>query len=88
MDVKKSNKEEVRKLTGNIVIGIASGTAVIVVDRVVLKFFNNLPDLNFSSIINFIFSLIDALFTILITVGVLLFCIFFIIYHSIKHLEK
>lgn len=66
--------------TKPLIIGIVSGAMVLVTDKVISKFSNNMPDINTSNWVNFLFSVLDALLAILIVAGVFLFAITFLMY--------
>ncbi len=87
-EIRSSNKKGVKKYTENIVIGIVGGTIVLVLDKIVVLLFSKPPTLDFTSALGFLFSLLNGLFVVFLSVGVLLFCVAFIMYHGIKHLKN
>ena len=86
--INKSNAREVEVYTKGAVIGVASGTVVLVVDRITTMVINNPPKLDFGNVGNLMLSIVGALLYILIASGILLLCVAFLMYKAMKHLKK
>lgn len=88
IEIRQSNEKGVKGYSKEIVVGIVSGLFVLVVDRIITNFLKNLPLLKFDGLSAFFISLINAIFSILLTVFGLLFCVSFIIYKGMSNLKK
>ncbi len=67
--------------------GLASGFIVIVVDRTITLFMNNLPKLNFQDVILFLVSLFNSVLEILLVAGIILFGLSFVVYMSLRPMK-
>ncbi len=80
----ETNKKTAKIYGNNISIGIVSGVIVVIADKVITMFFLNLPKLNFNSYFDFFVSVLNALISIGLTSGIMLFSIFFLVYQGFK----
>src|SRR3990172_205499 len=79
-----------KKLSGHymesIIVGMVSGIVVLVLDRGMTAFFQNLPKVDWQSALLFTISLIDAFIVLFFKFGLILLLVFYIIHRGLKKL--
>ena len=87
-EIALKNKEEVIPFNRNIVAGVIAGIIVIALDRVITKWVTNPPTPDFSSIQNFLFSIIGIVVVAVLVASFLLWITSYLIYRGLEGITE